>query len=90
VNCFYFGTTEQRLAAPELEELIGQARTKEFLKCSNELYRTRHCEGTSRPRAQGLAIQLMAKEPNLIRRGGHRGSQSSVGFDGRASRKLMT
>jgi arsenate reductase (glutaredoxin) len=79
---------KQRLTEAELEELIGNRDYKEFLNARNELYRTRNMK--DHPPSRAEAIQLMAKEPNLIRRPVViRGSQIVLGFDEAAYRKLM-
>ena len=79
---------KQRLTEAELEELIGNRDYKEFLNARNELYRTRKMK--EHPPSRPEAIQLMAKEPNLIRRPVViRGSQIVLGFDEEAYRKLM-
>jgi arsenate reductase (glutaredoxin) len=79
---------KQRLTEAELEELIGKRDYKEFLNTRNELYRTRNMK--DHPPSRAEAIQLMAKEPNLIRRPVViRGSQIVLGFDEEAYRKLM-
>ena len=79
---------KQRLTEAELEELIGNRDYKEFLNARNELYRTRNMK--DHPPSRAEAIQLMAKEPNLIRRPVViRGSQFVLGFDEAAYRKLM-
>ena len=79
---------QQRLTEAELEELIGNRDYKEFLNARNELYRTRKMK--EHPPSRPEAIQLMAKEPNLIRRPVViRDSQIVLGFDEEAYRKLM-
>jgi len=79
---------KQRLTEAELEELIGNRDYKEFLNARNELYRTRKMK--EHPPSRPEAIQLMAKEPNLIRRPVViRDSQIVLGFDEEAYRKLM-
>ena len=79
---------KQRLTEAELEELIGNRDYKEFLNARNELYRTRNMK--DHPPSRAEAIQLMAKEPNLIRRPvAMRGTQMVLGFDERAYRKLV-
>src|SRR6266480_2225741 len=61
---------------------------KEFLNARNELYRTRKMK--EYPPSRPEAIQLMAKEPNLIRRPVViRDSQIVLGLDEKAYRKLM-
>jgi len=79
---------KERLSASELEELIGQRDYKEFLNSRNELFRTRNMK--EHPPSYVEAIQLMAKEPNLIRRPVViRGSQMVLGFDEEAYKKLL-
>jgi len=79
---------KQRLTEAELEELIGNRDYKEFLNARNELYRTRKMK--EYPPSRPEAIQLMAKEPNLIRRPVViRDSQIVLGLDEKAYRKLM-
>jgi arsenate reductase-like glutaredoxin family protein len=79
---------KRRLKEAELEELIGHRDYKEFLNTRNELYRTRNMK--DHPPSRTEAIQLMANEPNLIRRPVViRGSQMVLGFDKEAYRKLM-
>ncbi len=79
---------KQRLTEAELEELIGNRDYKEFLNARNELYRTRKMK--EHPPSRPEAIQLMAKEPNLIRRPVViRDSQIVLGLDEKAYRKLM-
>jgi len=79
---------QQRLTEAELEELIGNRDYKEFLNARNELYRTRKMK--EHPPSRPEAIQLMAKEPNLIRRPVViRSSQIVLGFDEEAYGKLM-
>ena len=78
----------ERLTEAELEALIGQRDYKEFLNPRNELYRTRNMKENPPSRAE--ALQLMAKEPNLIRRPiAIHGSQMVLGFDEEAYKKLL-
>lgn len=78
----------ERLSEAELDALIGQRDYKEFLNPRNELYRRQNMK--EHPPSRAEAIQLMAKEPNLIRRPiVMRGSQMVVGFDEEAYRKLL-
>lgn len=78
----------ERLTEAELEGLIGQRDYKEFLNPRNELYRTENMK--EHPPSRAEAIQLMAKEPNLIRRPlVIRGAQMVLGFDEEAYRKLL-
>jgi arsenate reductase len=79
---------KERLSEAELEELIGDRDYKEFLNTRNELYRTRKMK--EHPPSRTEAIELMAKEPNLIRRPiVLRGSQMVLGFDEEAYRKII-
>ena len=79
---------KERLSEAELEELIGNRDYKEFLNTRNELYRTRKMK--EHPPSRAEAIQLMTKEPNLIRRPVVlRGSQMVLGFDEESYRKLV-
>jgi arsenate reductase-like glutaredoxin family protein len=78
----------ERLTEAELEALIGQRDYKDFLNPRNELYRTRNMK--EHPPSRAEAIQLMAKEPNLIRRPlVIRRSQMVLGFDEEAYKKLL-
>lgn len=78
---------KERLSEMELDQLIGQRDYKGFLNTRNELYRTRNM--AEHPPARKEALELMAKEPNLIRRPILiAGSQIIVGFDEAAYRKL--
>lgn len=78
----------ERLTATELEALIGQRDYKEFLNPRNELYRTQNMRENPPSRAE--AIQLMVKEPNLIRRPILIcGSQMVLGFDEEAYKELL-
>jgi arsenate reductase-like glutaredoxin family protein len=78
---------KERLTEDELDKLIGERDYKEFLNTRNELYRSRNMK--EHPPSRVEAINLMAKEPNLIRRPLLiRGSQIIFGFDQAAYRKL--
>jgi arsenate reductase len=78
----------QPLTKAELEELIGDCDYREFLNTRNELYRARKMK--DHPPSRAEAINLMAKEPNLIRRPVViRGSKMVLGFDEAAYRKLV-
>ena len=57
---------KDRLTATELEKLIGNRDHRPFLNTRNELYR-KHKMGKNPP-SRAKAIQMMAREPNLIRR----------------------
>jgi arsenate reductase len=79
---------KERLSAEELDTLIGSQDYQQFLNTRNELYRTRNMK--EHPPSRAEAIQLMAKEPNLIRRPVVlRGTQMVLGFDEEAFRKLV-
>jgi arsenate reductase len=78
---------KQRMSEAELDKLIGKRDYKEFLNTRNELYRERNMK--EKPPSRGEAIQLMVKEPNLIRRPiVVNGAQIILGFDEEAYRKL--
>lgn len=78
----------ERLSEAELESLIGDRDYREFLNPRNELYRVRNMKENPPSRAE--ALQLMAKEPNLIRRPiVIHGSQMVLGFDEEAYKKLV-
>lgn len=71
---------KQPLSAAELEALIGERDYREFLNPKNELYRTMNME--TKPPSRARAIEMMAKEPNLIRRPILvRGKEMVLGFD---------
>ena len=78
----------ERLTEAELDALIGQRNYRNFLNPRNELYRTQDMR--EHPPSRAEAIQLMAKEPNLIRRPiVMRGSQMVLGLDEEAYKKLL-
>lgn len=54
------------LTVEELDRLIGARDYKLFLNTRNELYRERKMKENPPPRAE--ALQLMAANPNLIKR----------------------
>jgi arsenate reductase-like glutaredoxin family protein len=79
---------KERLSEAELEDLIGKRDYREFLNPRNEFYRTRNMK--EHPPSRSEAVQLMAQEPNLIRRPVViRGTQMVLGFDEEAYRKLL-
>jgi arsenate reductase (glutaredoxin) len=79
---------KEPLTESELDELIGDRDYKEFLNTRNELYRARKMK--ERPPTRAEAIELMAKEPNLIRRPiVLQGSQMILGLDEATYRKLL-
>ena len=57
---------KERLSSEELEKLIGDRDHTEFLNTRNELYRRKNMK--ENPPSRKEAIQMMAAEPNLIRR----------------------
>ena len=68
------------MSAAELEKLIGTRDYTEFLNPRNELYRRKKLK--EKPPSRREAIQMMAEEPNLIRRPVIvAGGRVVVGFD---------
>jgi len=71
---------KERLSSTELEKLIGRHDYTEFLNRRNQIYRKKKMK--LRPPSRREAIQMMAKEPNLIRRPVIvAGGRVVVGFD---------
>lgn len=71
---------KDRLSASELDALIGERDYRKFLNTRNELYRARKMGENPPSRAE--ALELMASEPNLIRRPVVvRGSEIVLGYD---------
>ena len=71
---------KERLSVEELDAPIGERDYRKFLNTRNELYRTRKMGQNPPSRAE--ALQLMAREPNLIRRPVVvRGSEIVLGYD---------
>jgi arsenate reductase-like glutaredoxin family protein len=58
--------SKERLTVPELDRLTRGRDYREFLNPRNELYRKRNMK--ERPPSRAEALELMAREPNLIRR----------------------
>ena len=56
----------QGLSVADLEKLIGKRDYRDFLNTRNELYRERGMKENPPPRHE--ALELMSKNPNLIRR----------------------
>jgi arsenate reductase-like glutaredoxin family protein len=78
---------KERLTATELDKLIGERDYTEFLNSRNELFRRKKMKTS--PPTREEAIQLMAEEPNLIRRPIIvAGSHIVVGLDENALNKL--
>jgi len=79
---------KEKLSKSELDELIGERDHKQFLSSRNELYRTRNMKDHPPTRAE--AIELMAEEPNLIRRPiVMRGKRIVLGYDEDAFKQLV-
>ena len=78
---------KDRLSVAELDELIGKRDHRLFLNTRNELYRTRKMG--QNPPAREEALQLMAAEPNLIRRPVVlRGADMVLGYDEEALKRI--
>jgi len=76
------------LTEDELKDLFGDRDPREFLNTRNELYRARKM--AENPPAPAVAIRLMAKNPNLIRRPiVVRGRDTVLGFDEKALLRLL-
>ena len=77
---YFRDLAKQRLSPAELEKLIGDRDYKDFLNPRNETYREENMK--EEPPTRKQAIQMMAKEPNLIRRPVVvAGGRVVVGFD---------
>jgi Spx/MgsR family transcriptional regulator len=71
---------KDRLRAEEVDKLIGKRDYKIFLNTRNEIYRQKNMKENPPSRAQ--AVQMIAAEPNLIRRPIIiAGSKIILGFD---------
>lgn len=78
---------KDRLSAAEIEKLIGDRDHTEFLNTRNELYRQKSMK--EHPPSREEAIELMAREPNLIRRPVIvAGGRVVLGFDEKGMAKL--
>ena len=78
---------KDRLSVAELDELIGKRDHRMFLNTRNELYRTRKMG--QNPPSRDEALQLMAAEPNLIRRPvALRGADIVLGYDEEALKRI--
>jgi len=76
------------LTVEELDRLIGTRDYKLFLNSRNELYRERNMKENPPPR--GEALQLMATNPNLIKRPLLvKGGRIVLGFDADEMEKLL-
>jgi arsenate reductase-like glutaredoxin family protein len=84
---YFRDLTKDRLSATELEKLIGPRDHTEFLNPRNELFRRKKMK--ENPPSRREAIQMMSKEPNLIRRPVIvAGGRVVVGFDERGIARL--
>ena len=78
---------KDRMSVEELDELIGKRDHRMFLNTRNELYRTRKM--AQNPPSRHEALQLMADEPNLIRRPVVlRGADLVLGYDEEALKRI--
>ena len=78
---------KNRMSVAELDELIGKRDHRMFLNTRNELYRIRKM-GLNPP-SRDEALQLMAGEPNLIRRPVVlRGAEIVLGYDEEALKRI--
>jgi Spx/MgsR family transcriptional regulator len=78
---------KDRLSVEELDKLIAKRDYRMFLNTRNELYRTRKMG--QNPPSREEALQLMAGEPNLIRRPVvMRGSDIVLGYDEEALKRI--
>ena len=76
-----------RMSVEELDELIGKRDHRQFLNTRNELYRARKMG--QNPPSRDEALQLMAAEPNLIRRPVVlRGGEIVFGYDEEALKRI--
>lgn len=79
---------KQRLTSEELDKLIGNRDYELFLNPRNELYRKHRMK--EHPPSRVEAIQLMAREPNLIRRPVVlRGGRIVLGLNEEAYKELL-
>ena len=77
---YFRDLAKDKLTAEELEKLIGNRDYTDFLNTRNELFRRKKMK--ENPPTRKEAVQLMAKEPNLIRRPVIvAGGRVVVGFD---------
>ena len=79
---------KHRLTETELEGIIGKRDYRDFLNKRSAMYRAQNMK--TNPPSRSEAINLMAREPNLIRRPVViRGSQMVFGYDQEAYKKLL-
>ena len=78
---------KDRLSVEELDELIGTRDHRIFLNTRNELYRARKMK--ENPPSREEALNLMAAEPNLIRRPvAVRGAEIVLGYDDEGMKRI--
>jgi arsenate reductase len=78
---------KDRMSVKELDVLIGKRDHRMFLNTRTELYRTRKM--SENPPSRDEALQLMAGEPNLIRRPVvMRGGDIVLGYDEDALKRI--
>jgi Spx/MgsR family transcriptional regulator len=78
---------KERMSVEELDELIGDRDHRKFLNTRNELYRLKKMG--QNPPSREEALQLMAAEPNLIRRPVVlRGDDVVLGYDEEALKRI--
>jgi arsenate reductase (glutaredoxin) len=63
---YFRDLAKDRLSPEELEKLIGDRDYKDFLNTRNQRYRKENMK--ENPPSRQQAVQMMAEEPNLIRR----------------------
>jgi Spx/MgsR family transcriptional regulator len=79
---------KQRMTVAELDALIGKRDHRTFLNTRNALYRERKMG--QNPPSREEALQLMAEEPNLIRRPVVlRGSEIVLGYDEEGLKRIV-
>jgi arsenate reductase-like glutaredoxin family protein len=80
---------KEPLSAAELEALIGGADVAEFLNTRSASYRQQGFK--THPPTKSQAIELMARDPNLIKRPiAVKGGTKVLGFDQAKLRSLVT
>jgi Spx/MgsR family transcriptional regulator len=80
---------KDRLSVAELDALIGKRDHRTFLNTRNEIYRSRNMK--ENPPSRDEALQLMADEPNLIRRPVVlRGANIVLGYDEKALKRIAS
>jgi regulatory protein spx len=78
---------KDRLSVDELDKLIGKRDHRMFLNTRNQLYRARKMG--ENPPSREETLQLMAAEPNLIRRPvALRGADMVLGYDEEALKRI--